>query len=148
MRNLVLLILLVVGLFAEQPIKFDFTYDADSVVVIDGDTIHVDVNVSGCPDVLCKELPIRVDGIDTAEIHTKNVIEKKFAVMAREELIDFLARGEFYIYKCTRDKFFRVDCSIMDNKGNDYAEYILNKKLAIPYTGEKKVYDWSKHTLP
>jgi endonuclease YncB( thermonuclease family) len=142
------MMLFIVGLFAEQPIKFDFTYNPDSVVVIDGDTIHVDVNVSGCPDVLCKELPVRLDGIDTAEIHSKNVVEKKYAVMAREEMINFLARGEFYIYKCTRDKFFRVDCSIMDANGNDYAEYILSKKLAIRYEGDKKTYDWSKHQLP
>lgn len=136
-------------LFGEELEKssIDFEYDAGSVRVIDGDTIHVDVNVTDCPAVICKDLPIRVSGIDTPEIHSKNTHEHDLAVMAKNELITFLSRGEFYLHHCSRDKFFRVDCHIMDENQNDYSDYIISKRLAVPYQGEKKTYDWSTHHL-
>lgn len=136
-----------VFVWAKQPYTIDLPYDPASVVVIDGDTVHVDVNVSNCPEVLCKDLPIRLDGINTPEIHSLNAVEKRYAVMAKNELIAFINRGEFKIYNCTRDKFFRIDCSIVDNNNNDYSKLILDKQLAMPYHGEKKVYDWSKHII-
>lgn len=149
MKKLLLLLVLIVGIIYgedvdNEKVKFDFNYFPDTVKVIDGDTIHVDVNISGCPDVLCKDLPIRISGIDTAEIHTTNPIEKQWAKLAKLEMEKFVNR-DFYIYNCSRDKFFRVDCSLMDADQLDYAQYMKDIKLAIPYQGEKKTYDWTKH---
>lgn len=120
-------------------------YVKDSVEVHDGDTFYVDIDLDNCPAVLCKHLSIRVLGIDAPEIRTKSKNEKKLAILAKELLADFLKNNTVYIHNCSRDKFFRLDCELLTDKGVDFAELILGNNLAIRYSGDKKTYDWAHH---
>ena len=115
--------------------------------VLDGDTIRVDMAVENCPAVLCKDLDIRITGIDAPEVHTKIAYEKTLGEMSKTLFEDFIKKSTITIHNCFRDKYFRLNCQVQDANGTDWSEYVISKKLAIPYQGEKKVYDWTKHTL-
>ena len=111
------------------------------VEVYDGDTIFIDL-----PDqhpLFGKRMGVRISGIDTPEIKTKDLCEKARAVEAKqlvEELINDANRID--IIEVERDKYFRILGSVLVD-GKAISEVLLDKKLAYPYFGEaKEVRNW------
>jgi len=143
-RMLTMLVLTITTLIADVIVM---PVDKESVIITDGDTIKVNLNIDNCPDVLCKGLLVRISGIDTPEIHGKTNKEKKLAEMAKLELALFIADGEYSVVDCGRDKFFRINCKIINSENISYSEYIIEKRLAVPYNGEAKTYNWYRHKL-
>ena len=81
---------------------------ADSVVRIhDGDTFTI--NIAGCPDMLCRHIPVRINGIDAPEIRGKCVKEKDGAKTVKKYLSDriFTAKA-IELRNVSRDKYFRI----------------------------------------
>lgn len=135
---------LVLGLWADG---LSIPFSKENVIVTDGDTVKITIVADNCPDVVCKDLPVRISGIDTPEKHGQSVHEQQLAVLAKDQMVRWLVNSnDIYFYNCKRDKYFRLNCSVKSNQG-EYADFIIKKRLAIPYNGGTKTYDWSLHQL-
>lgn len=111
--------------------------------VYDGDSIFVDL-----PDqhpLFGKRMGVRVFGIDTPELRTKNACEKKKAEEAKAVLTTLLGKAERVdIVNVRKDKYFRILGTILAD-GRSIADELIKQGLAYPYHGEKKLKrNWCK----
>ncbi|MFT2112208.1 thermonuclease family protein [Marinomonas sp. 2405UD68-3] len=106
------------------------------VSVYDADTFRVDIE--GWPDIVGKNMPIRVKGVDAPEIRGKCVSEKKDAKVARDftrSLLESGARVELRNLK--RGKYFRFLADVyIDNVL--LSERLISNGLARPYDGGRR----------
>lgn len=109
-------------------------YQVDVVKVQDGDTIQV--ALPNMPSVF-SPIGVRIQGIDSPELHSKKPCERREAVRAKTALQSLVYSKKVDLLSCTRDKFFRLLCRISLEK-QDIAEYMLSHALARAYFGEKK----------
>lgn len=112
------------------------------IFVYDGDTFKIQLPCK--KGVLCEEISVRVKGIDTPEIKSKNACEKEKAKEAKAFTKKFLEEGKINLTDCNRDKYFRLLCNV-EVKKNDLADSLIVAKLAVKYNGgKKKTIDWCK----
>jgi len=120
------------------------------VSVYDGDTFDVAMYVPGT------EMPfawrVRLAGIDTPELRTRNAHEKQQATECRDVLANLLPTGTVVVidFEKKLDKYGRVLARVYVNKRTDkscdttisakidVSTYMLENTCARPYTGEKK----------
>ena len=101
------------------------------VRVIDGDTFVVDIDEF--PDLIGKQISIRVNGIDTPELRGKCDNEKILAVKAKERVEALLkASDTIMLENLSRGSFFRIVADVIID-GVSLGEIILNEDLATPY---------------
>ena len=75
--------------------------------VVDGDTFRCDIN--GWPDVIGKDVPIRIAGIDTPELKADSQTERRLAENARRMTLDTLkGAGHIELRNVRRGKYFRI----------------------------------------
>lgn len=125
--------------------------------IYDGDTITVVISIN---DYFLK-FKCRLHGIDTCEIHSKNMQNKQLAVQARnrlynlvtnhqidqtynkKDIIDYLDKNVSVVWvKCLDfDKYGRllIDCYSSEDKPKSFSEILIDEKLAYPYDGETKL---------
>ena len=109
------------------------------VYVYDGDTFKV--NLPCKKEIFCQNILVRIKGIDTAEISTKNVLQKDKALKAKEFSEEILTSGKILLKNCTRDKYFRLLCDVFIIKNNfkyNLSEELLKQNLALKYNGKNK----------
>jgi endonuclease YncB( thermonuclease family) len=102
----------------------------------DGDTFRV--NLPCDYDVLCKNVPVRVAGVDTPEIKTKDKCEKRAAQKAKQFTRAFLGKPPVSLLNCRRDKYFRLLCDVKNSEGESLADNLLKAGFAVPYNGKEK----------
>ena len=110
---------------------------ADSVVRIhDGDTFTI--NIAGCPDMLCRHIPVRINGIDAPEIRGKCVKEKDGAKTVKKYLSDriFTAKA-IELRNVSRDKYFRINADVFLD-GANIGRDMISKGLVRSYNGGKR----------
>ena len=106
------------------------------ISVYDGDTFRVDID--SFPPIVGKNIPIRLNGVDTPEIRGKCEYEKDLAIKARDFVRNKLANAtEIKLTKIQRGKYFRVVADVMVD-GVSLEKELLENKLAYKYTGGKK----------
>jgi micrococcal nuclease len=106
------------------------------ISVYDGDTFRV--NIDSLPPIVGKNIPIRLNGVDTPEIQGKCQYEKDLALKARDFVRKKLANAkEIKLTKLQRGKYFRVVADVMVD-GVNLEKELLENKLAYKYTGGKK----------
>ena len=99
--------------------------------VIDGDTFVVDIDEF--PDLIGKDISVRVNGIDTPELRGKCGREKDLAVKAKERVDALLKTADTIVLEnLSRGSFFRIVADVIID-GVDLGELILNEGLATPY---------------
>lgn len=103
--------------------------------VYDGDTFRV--NLSCKQEVFCKDIPIRVRGVDCPEMKGGSTETKTLAQQAKDFTKDFLTAGKINLENCGRDKYFRLLCDVKVN-GKSLGEELINAGYAIPYDGGTK----------
>lgn len=113
------------------------------VDVYDGDTIFIDL-----PDqhpLFGKRIGVRIYGIDTPEMKTKNSCEKTKAHAVKSMLEYIIKKSDrIDVIDVQRDKFFRI-LGVVLVDGKSVADELIKRKLAYPYFGEKKPKrDWCK----
>ena len=114
--------------------------------VTDGDTFKI--NLSCAFPSLCVALPVRVQGVDTPEFHTKDTCEKKKAKTAKLFTREFLKRGTVNLRYCKRDKYFRLLCDVyvvdpQTKAENALSAALISVGLGVAYGGGKKhKYNW------
>jgi endonuclease YncB( thermonuclease family) len=109
--------------------------------VYDADTCTLILPFYGKPF----EVKCRLNGIDTAEVRSKNLAEKAFALEARDYLRNLIL-GKIVWVNCGKmDKYGRLLGDIyttqqdMLNNTNSLSDLLLDKKYAYVYKGGKKV---------
>ena len=107
----------------------------------DGDTITV--NIPKVHTFFGKEMSIRVRGVDTPEIRTKDDCEKAKAYEAKEFVNNLLIKAKkINLENIDKDKYFRIVADIKFD-GKNIAQNLIDSGLAYPYDGgTKKDIDW------
>lgn len=107
------------------------------VEVYDGDTIFI--NLPDQHPLFGKRMGVRIIGIDTPEIRTKNKCEKKKAQEAKKLLEAIISKASRVdIVKIQKDKFFRI-LGVVLVDGLPVSNELVKGKLAHHYYGEKKI---------
>ena len=132
-----LLLLLCLGFFSVQAAPKYGTVTVSKVIsVYDGDTFRVDID--SLPPIVGKNIPIRLNGVDTPEIQGKCQQEKDLALEARDFVRNKLANAkEIKLTKLQRGKYFRVVADVYFD-GVSLEQELLDNELAYKYTGGKK----------
>lgn len=91
---------------------------------------------------------MRIRGIDTPEIKGKCELEKELAKKAKEIVEERIPIGSTIIlYNVSRDKYFRIDATIILADGSYLDKVLIDNKLAYPYMGETKK-SWCTDVIP
>lgn len=110
----------------------------------DGDTINI--LIPNMPPIFGK-ISVRVRGIDTAELSTKDKCEKDAARIAKnlsESLLKNAKRID--LENVGRDKYFRLLADVKFD-GKSLSEVMLRQHLAYEYLGKKKKQiNWCEYT--
>ena len=104
--------------------------------VYDGDTFMVDLD--SFPPILGERISVRVAGIDTPEIRSKDPNETRLAKEAREVTLKLLSSASIIILRnMRRGKYFRILADVYVD-GRSLAEELLRRDLAQRYYGGKR----------
>jgi endonuclease YncB( thermonuclease family) len=107
------------------------------ISVYDGDTFRVDI--ASLPPIVGKNIPIRVNGVDTPEIQGKCKYEKNLALKARDFVrIKLTNAKEIKLTNLQRGKYFRVVANVVVD-GVSLEQELLDNELAYRYDGGKKL---------
>jgi endonuclease YncB( thermonuclease family) len=113
--------------------------DLDNVKVTsvyDGDTFKI--QVPNVPAVFGENLGVRIRGIDTPKMSTKNQCEKKLAIYVKGIVEAQLMKAKRVDLKnCSRDKYFRLLCDPFAD-GIAVKTNLLKKGYAYEYHGKTK----------
>ena len=119
------------------PIEDEQTFENVSIAsVYDGDTFKINLNCSLA--VYCEKVPVRVRGVDTAEIKGKTQREKKLAQQAKAFTKEFLSVAPVSLSNCGRDKYFRLLCDVQNGNGQDLARELIKRDYGYSYQGGTK----------
>jgi len=106
------------------------------VSVYDGDTITVDID--GYPPIIGQSISVRIFGIDTPEIKSKNPKETALAEQVRDYVQDLLSKAKTVeLRNIQKDKYFRILAEVYVD-GQSIADLLIQKGYAVPYDGGTK----------
>lgn len=123
------------------------------IKVYDGDTITIASKLIGDHFEPVQNSPfyrfsVRINNIDCPEIRTKNMNEKKCAIIARDLLQDKLMNKVVTLKNVRLEKYGRILADVFLDEEN-VSEILLNRNLAVIYGGKKKNCpdDWYEYYL-
>lgn len=109
------------------------------ISIYDGDSFTV--NVDEWPPILGQKITIRIKGVDTPELRGKCKKEVEMARLAKQFTVSKLRESKtIRLTGIERDKYFRILADVSLD-GIDLGRLLLEAKLAVPYTGAKKL-EW------
>lgn len=114
--------------------------------VIDGDSMDIDIELGF--GVVLKNQRLRISGIDTPELRTRDENVKQFGLMAKTFAIEWCSEKVFELFVDLdeeRDKFGRILGDFCDNQGNRLSQALIDAHLAVPYDGQNKDEITQKH---
>ena len=137
MKKLFLVITLCLGAFVVKAATEYGSVTVSKVIsVYDGDTFRV--NIDSLPPLVGKNIPIRLEGVDTPEIQGKCQYEKDLAIKARDFVRSKLDNAkEIMLNNLQRGKYFRIVADVTVD-GVSLEKELLENKLAYKYSGGKK----------
>lgn len=102
----------------------------------DGDTLRV--RIPGVHPMIGQNMSIRLRGVDTPEIRTRDDCEKRAALKAKSFVEERLSKAQrIDLHDVGRGKYFRFVAQV-EVDGEDLSELLLNHGLALPYQGKTK----------
>ncbi len=127
-------------------VKNNLFKSVEYVKVYDGDTFTV--NIPFMPKVFGRNISVRIAHIDAPEINGEGECESAVAREAELALEDLLSSAKsIELINPGRDKYFRILADAKVNGKILLSQYMLDKKLAVPYEGDTKpVTDWCKYS--
>ena len=116
-----------------------YEYNCKVVRVIDGDTVDVDIDLGF--DVWLTKQRIRLFGVDTPESLTRDMVEKKFGIMAKNFVKGRLPVASMQILRTrlddSRGKFGRILGEfVMEDTTLNQLLIVTNN--GVPYFGQSK----------
>ena len=123
-----------------------YEYSCKIVRVVDGDTVDVDIDLGF--GVWMHNERIRLHGIDTPESRTRDLEEKKYGLLAKEQVKHFLPEGSIQTLLTVKDKAgkfgrilgkFKIEDSLYPYKlPTTINEWMIQHHHAAPYFGQNK----------
>ena len=116
--------------------------------IIDGDTIAINIQKES-PLIQKLGLNVRIKGIDAPERGSKAKCEKE-KIKAEEaqkfvnELVGVIGEKELLLSEVKNDRYGNRIVANVKVGGVDIAKALLNRGLAVPYTGEGPKHNWCK----
>ena len=116
------------------------------IKVYDGDTITIASKVPGLYNSPIYKFSVRLNGIDTPEMRTKDEDEKEIATLARDALSEKIMGKEIRLENIKTEKYGRVLCDIYLDQSH-LNQWLIDQKYALPYDGGTKVIpkSWKKY---
>ena len=106
------------------------------ISIYDGDTLRV--NIDSFPDIIGKNIRIRIKGIDAPEIKGKCQKEIDLAIMARDYLRNAINQSSLIeLRNIERGKYFRIVGELYID-GENISKGLIKEKLVYIYHGGKK----------
>lgn len=120
-----------------------YDYHCEIVRVIDGDTVEIDINLGF--GIFLHNRIVRISGIDTPSIRTRDLIEKQFGLASKKRAEELLPIGSRQILISELDhsgdvahgKFGRILGDFQINNST-FAKLMLEEYYAVPYSGGSK----------
>ena len=115
------------------------------VKIYDGDTITIAAKLPYSSSPLYR-FSVRLNGIDTPELHTKNLEEKEMAEKARDALKMQIMNKEVELKNRKTEKYGRLLADVYCE--NFYInEWLVNERFAVKYDGgtKKTPVSWKKY---
>ena len=115
-----------------------YEYNCEIESIYDGDTLRVHIDLGF--GVWLRKQSIRVSGIDTPEIRTRDSREKKYGYRARDRMRELLPVGEKFVlrtYSATPDKYGRILGTVLVD-GEPASAILIRERLAVYYHGQNK----------
>lgn len=111
----------------------------------DGDTITF--KIPNVHPLFGNNIAIRVSGVDTPELRTKNKCEKKLGYQAKEVVENALRNAKHIeLRNVKRGKYFRIVADVIAD-GKNVSDLLLQRKFAYRYDGgTKQKIDWCKNS--
>jgi micrococcal nuclease len=133
-----------------------YDYKCKVVKVVDGDTVDVDIDLGF--GIWMKNERVRIMGIDTPESRTRDLVEKKFGLAAKERLKQLLGESTVLRTQIARNgedmkgKFGRIlgDFDVYDAKTDavrPVTKILIDEGHAVLYFGGSKEEIQEKHML-
>jgi len=124
-----------------------FRYKCKIVKVIDGDTVDVDIDLGF--GIWIRDERVRIHGIDTPESRTRDLVEKKFGLLAKKFVQDKLKVGSIQTLVTekagdeAKGKFGRIlgKFEVYDHKTDStmfLGDIMVREHYAVPYDGQSK----------
>ena len=121
-----------------------YEYRCKIIRVVDGDTVDVDIDL-GFGVWMHKER-IRLHGIDTPESRTRDLEEKKYGLLAKEQIESFMPIGSMQTLVTVKDKvgkFGRILGKFLIHDKKTDAQMTINDWMirehhAVAYHGQNK----------
>ena len=118
-----------------------YEYGATLDRVVDGDT--VDLNIDLGFDVWLNGKRVRLNGIDTPEKRTRDLLEKHFGFLASDYVLDKLINARDITVNTTldgpKDKYGRILGVIwVDDDPTSINDQLIKIKYAVEYHGQNK----------
>ena len=143
-----MIIFLILFLLASPAHAQDQMYVYKALKIIDGDTIAINIQKES-PLIQKLGLNVRIKGIDAPERGSKAKCEKE-RIKAEEaqkfvnELVGVIGEKELLLSEVKNDKYGGRIVANVKVSGVDIAKALLNRGLAVPYTGEGQKHNWCK----
>ena len=114
-----------------------YEYRVANIRVVDGDTVDVDIDLGF--GVWLRKQRIRLYGIDTPESRTRDLVEKKYGLAAKEFLVKWTGAGELKIktHKDAKGKFGRILGELWTFETN-INQKMVEEHHAVEYHGQSK----------
>ena len=143
-----MIIFLILFLLASPAHAQEQMYVYKALRIIDGDTIAINIQKES-PLIQKLGLNVRIKGIDAPERGSKAKCEKE-KIKAEEaqkfvnELVGVIGEKELLLSEIKWDKYGGRLVANVKVGGVDIAKALLNRGLAVPYTGEGPKHNWCK----
>lgn len=127
-----------------------YEYKAKVNKIIDGDTIVLDIDLGF--DIWLNNQYVRLAGLDTPELKSKDKGHRAAGLLAKEKLTALFKDVEFLTlksedYEPEEDKYGRILGTLWLPNGTNVNTYLLNNKLAVPYSGQNKGETMKAHAV-
>lgn len=140
MLRAICLILVIAAYQTEAKQTYGNAVVSEVISIYDGDTFRV--NLSGYSDIIGKDIPIRLNGVDTPEMRGKCEKEKQLARAAKQFTVAKLrAAKKIELRNMMRGKYFRIAADVFVD-GQSLGLLLVDKGHAVKYDGRKKVKNW------
>jgi endonuclease YncB( thermonuclease family) len=110
------------------------------VKVYDGDTVTISARIYITETQTTKlfRFNVRLRGIDSPEIKTKNDKERSLAIVARDKLRDLIMNQIVSLQNVQYDKYGRILADIVTKDGKNVSDWMLGNDLVVKYDGGTK----------
>lgn len=107
------------------------------IKVYDGDTITIAAKLPRTANSPLYRFSVRLNGIDTPELKTKNEVEKRVALFARDALAAKILYRDVYLKEVKTEKYGRLLAEVwLENECLN--DWMITQRFAVEYDGGTK----------